>query len=275
MVPEEIDMLVTSDPGQGAINRSSDGSVFNIQLQEPIEIERDALSVKIQVEEATIWWVVPNIITGENDTFYVFGDNDAAGTELFTVVIAQGLYDLAGINLALLSGLEALGAKTSPEPLVQFSEDAATQKVILRLNYTNTTVDFTQSDTPRLILGFDSAVIGPEAGAPLNILADNVAAFNQINNFLIHSDIIGRGLRFNNTYNNTIAQVLIDVPPGSQIVSTPFHPAKSNGQELAGAKRTNIRFWLTDDQNRPVDTNGEFWTARLSITYLRPFVLEK
>ena len=80
-------------------------------------------------------------------------------------------------------------------------------------------------------------------------------------------------IRFNNNYNQTIGQVLIDVAPGSQIVSKPFNPARINAPELAGATRTNLRFWLTDDEDRRVDTNSEYWTARIVIHYLKPYVI--
>jgi len=270
MINEEISWLVSSDPSQGARNVSSNGDRFEVNLETALSIPKDAINVKVACEESTIWWVVPNIITGVNDKFRCFGDNDAAGTQNFVVTIPQGLYDLAGLNSAVLSGLESLGAKTSPEPLVQLGADSATQKVIIRQNYTNVTVDFTGTDTFRDIIGFDSQVIPANAAAPIDILADNTASFNQINHFLIHSDLVGKGIRFNNAYNQTIAQVLIDVSPGSQIVSTPFHPAKSDANELAGARRSNIRFELTDDQNRSVNTNGEFWTSRIVISYQRP-----
>ena len=84
-----------------------------------------------------------------------------------------------------------------------------------------------------------------------------------------------KGIRFNNNYNQTIGQVLIDVPSGSQIVSKPFNPARVNAPELAGTTRTNLRFWLTDDEDRRVNTNNEYWSARIVIHYLRPFVVDK
>ena len=65
MIPEEISMIVTSDPNAGAINRSADGSYFEIQLQDGLQLPKEALNVNISMEEASIWWVVPNIITGE------------------------------------------------------------------------------------------------------------------------------------------------------------------------------------------------------------------
>ena len=280
MVPEEISLLVSSDPSQGAVNRNKDGNAFEIQLDESIEIPKDALNVNVSVEEATVWWVVPNIITGQNDTFYIFGDLAAGGTQLFTVKIEQGLYDLTGLNNSLQSGLEALGARTvdgsnNPLPLVSLAPDDATQKVLLRFNYPNVYVDFQPADTPREILGFDALQYGPFVTAPLNILAPNTAAFNQVNYFLIASDLVQKGIRFNNRYNQVITQVLINVAPGSQIVSTPFNPAKSSAQELAGAKRSNIRFRLTDDKLRPVNTNGEYFTCRVVIRYLRPMVITK
>ena len=101
-------------------------------------------------------------------------------------------------------------------------------------------------------------------------LADNAAAFNTINSFLIHSDLVSRGIRLNNNYNQTLGQVLIDVSPGSQIVSKPFNPPRVSADELAGTIKSTIRFWLTDQSNAAVDTNSEYWTARIVISFMRP-----
>lgn len=270
-VPEEISMIVSSDPQNGASNRSADGSYFEVQLQDGLKVPKDALNVNISVEEATIWWSVPNIITGENDKVYITGPDTLNVVQNYVLTIPQGLYDLAGINEAIARELEAGGAKIDPEPLITLSPDEATQKVQLRFNYATVSIDFTQNDTPRDILGFDAQVYTPVPDNPL--LAPNVAAFNTVNYFLIHSDLTNKGIRFNNNYNQTIGQVLIDVAPGSQIVSKPFNPARINAPELAGATRTNLRFWLTDDEDRRVDTNSEYWTARIVIHYLKPFVV--
>jgi hypothetical protein len=280
LIPQERSILITSDPQQGAVNRSADGSAFEIQLDEAIQIPKEALNVQVSVEEATVWWTVPNIITGINDTFYIFGDDDqlVPVPQLFVVQIPQGLYDLTGLNNALQSGLEAQGARTvdalnNALPLVSLAPDDATQKVLLRFNYPNVTVDFSQPNTPRAILGFDSLLYGPFIGAPLNILAPFVAAFNQVNYFLIESDLVQSGIRFNNRRTQVVTQVLIDVAPGSQIVSKPFNPPRISAQELAGSKRTNIRFRLTDQNLRSVNTNQEYYTARMVIKYYIPMVL--
>ena len=136
-------------------------------------------------------------------------------------------------------------------------------------------VDFIPEDTFRDILGFNKEQYGPFPIAPINDLAPNVAAFNTVNSFYIGSDIVQRGIRINNSYNGIISQVLINVSPGSQIVSKPFNPAKSSAQELAGAKRSNLRFRLTDDKLRPVNTNSEFWTSRVVIRWQSPYLISR
>jgi hypothetical protein len=274
MVPHEISLLASSDPEAGAINRSADGSQFEIQLEDALRIPQKAVNITLDVEEATVWWSVPNIITGENDKMYITAPDTLDVLTPYTITIPQGLYDLTALNQAILRELENAGAKINPTPVIGLSPDDATQKVELRFNYVGIQVDFTQPDTPRVILGFNSQVIGPNVVAPQTYLADNTAAFNQVNYFLIHSDLTNKGIRFNNSYSQTVSQVLIDVPPGSQIVSKPFNPAKINSPELKGASRTNIRFWLTDDRNRPVNTNNEFFTCRVAIKFLIPHVIQ-
>ena len=359
IVPEEISMIVSSDPKQGAINKSPDGSYFEIGLQDGLMLPPDALNINISVEEATVWWTVPNIITEENDKMYFTAPGTSSKSELgfpastwfdvleptpgnyelriehltgqmpivfqvgytfkpltgpntnqvftitnvisatdliqrftitgtilstetlnygdfegtnpnasFNITIPQGLYDLTGLNSSIARELEIQGAPA----FITLNPDEATQKVEMRFNFAGVSVDFTQPNTFKDILGFDSDIYGPFT-QPTPILAPNTAAFNTVNYFLVHSDLTNKGIRFNNSYNQTIGQVLIDVPPGSQITSQPRNPAKINAPELAGATRTTLRFWLTDDANRRVNTNNEYWSARIVIHYLRPFVI--
>jgi len=274
MVQQEISILVSSDPASGARNVSADGSQFEIQLEGALSIPAEAVNITLDVEESTVWWVVPNIITGVNDKLYITVPraSDNALTA-YVVVIPQGLYDLTGLNQAINRELQNQGAKIDPNNTVNLLPDDATQRVEISLTYLGSEIDFTPIDTFRDILGFNSQIIGPTIIAPYIQVADNTASFNQVNYFLIHSDLTNKGIRFNNQYNQTISQVLIDVPPGSQIVSRPFNPAKINAHELGGSKRTTIRFWLTDDKNRAVNTNGEFFTCRVAIKYLIPHII--
>ena len=273
MVSHEISLLVSSDPSSGAKNISPDGSRFEVQLEDPIHIPKEALNITVDVEESTVWWVVPNIILNTNDKLYLNVPNVADVITAYIVTVPQGLYDLNGLNNAVLRELQNAGAKITPSPTITFGADAATQKVVLTLNYIGSSIDFTPNNTFRNILGFNPQIIGPTIIAPYSQIADITASFNQVNYFLIHSDLTSKGIRFNNNYNQTISQVLIDVAPGSQIVSKPFNPARISCPELADGSRKILRFWLTDDKNREINTNNEYWTARISLRYMMPHIM--
>ena len=189
----------------------------------------------------------------------------------YAITIPNGLYDLNGLNQSILRELENAGAKNDPNVLFSLSPDEATKNFEIGFNFDSVSIDFTQPNTFKEILGFNSQVVGPYATVPRNILADNVAAFNQVNYFIIHSDLTNSGIRFNNQYDQAVAQVLIDVSPGSQIVSTPYNPPRIMVDELVNTKRDLIRMWLTDDKNRRINTNSENWSCRLLIKYLRPY----
>ena len=283
LVPEELNFIVTSDPTQGAKNVSKNGSRFTVRLEEAIEIPKNAMNVSLSVPEATVWWTVPNIITGENDRLYVTGPTQAnpAAIQSSVLTIPLGLYDASGLNETVQNLLENAGYQTTDgvpaisKPIFTFTTDEATSKIIIRFEYPTVSIDFTPIDTPRDILGFNALVYGPYVTAPQNITAPNVAGFNTVNYFLLHSDLVEQGIRFNNSYNQTMAQVLIDVAPGSQIVSKPFNPAKSDCSRLAGSRIDTFSVWLTDDAQREVNTNNEYFTARISIRWLHPHALHE
>lgn len=270
LVEYEENLLISSNPAAGSSNLSPDGSRFELNFRPALQIPQNATDITVSAEESEVWWTVPNITTNSNDKMYITAPNVADVLTPFIITIPQGLYDLTGLTQAVQRELENAGAKISPNPVVSFSPDDATQKVEMRFNYVGTQVDFTPIDTFRIILGFNSAVVGPNVSAPLNYIAPNVAEFNQINYFLIHSNLVKYGIRYGNQFNQTLARVLINTAPGSQIISTPFNPPRINANELAGVKKDDLQFWLTDDQNRPVNTNGEYWSTRIVIRFKVP-----
>lgn len=353
MNTDEISLIVSSDPTQGAFNRSTDGSYFEIKLEDGgIQIPKKATSCFLTVEEATVWWTVSNITSANNvlritgpsavevvsnhnlgypntalisatgtlfritgtslptgvfqvgdyirvestgqeyyvsvinsDTTSLFecqttnttviapnaGDFErqrgGAGVQLYTVTLPPGLYDLTLLNNEVARQLENEGASSATEPILSFSANTASQRVQIRFPFPNSAIDFTGTDTPRDILGFNSGIYGPYSSAPITQTAQNVASFNLINYFLLHCDLTSLGIRFNNQYSQVVSQILINKPPGSQILYTPFNPARISVPELIGATRTSIRVYLTDDQNRRVDTNGEYYSARFKIQW--------
>jgi hypothetical protein len=354
MNTDEISLIVSSDPTQGAFNRSADGSYFEIRLDDGgIQIPKKATSCFLTVEEATVWWTVSNITTANNvlrisgpsavetvsnhnlgfpssalisvvggpllritgtglptgvfqvgdyirinatgQEYYVSvinsntsslfecqttnattlspnaGDFErqrgGGGVQQYIVTLPPGLYDLTLLNNEVARQLENAGASSATEPIISFSANTASQRVQIRFPFPSSALDLTGSDTPRDILGFVSNTYGNNPSAPFTETAQNVASFNQINYFLLHCDLTSLGIRFNNQYSQVVSQILINKPPGSQILYTPFNPARISVPELIGATRTSIRVYLTDDQNRRIDTNGEYYSARFKIQW--------
>ncbi|MFO0001476.1 MAG: hypothetical protein ACK559_10115, partial [bacterium] len=62
-IDNEISLLVSSDPSQGASQISTDGASFSINLgTDGIKIPKNAYNVKVSVESSAIWWSIPNIL---------------------------------------------------------------------------------------------------------------------------------------------------------------------------------------------------------------------
>lgn len=247
-----IELILDSNPANGAQNVSADGSQFEVVMDDMLDLT-EFKNLDVSVPASSIWWVIPNITLGVNNQVYV----NYLATD-YVLVIPQGLYDLNGCDEAISRALAAAGLPVAP-PLFQLQADSNTQRVLIKFNFAGVSLDFTQPDTPRLIWGFDPNVVGPSTLGE-TVTADSQAAFNQINYFLIHSDIADQGIRFNGSFNQSIGVAQIVVAPGSLNVYEPVHPATFSQNPF---KRKRMKFWLTDDQNRNVNTNGEFYSFRL------------
>ncbi len=266
MQKKEITFIISSDVLNGATNKSADGSTFDVQLEQPLQIPANASNVTLEVQTATIWWTVPNILTGVNDKFRLKEPLVNAGA--FTdVIIPQGLYDLVGLAAAIEREIVDAGYTAG---MFTFSGDTATQKVVIAFNIANSEIDFTATETFRGILGFDSQVLANVAVLGKTFLAENVANFNVLEYFLMTTDLVDAGLRFNNTWNQIMARVYVDVAPGSQIVYTPQWPAKSGCNKLRGRAVQTMHFTLTDQNNNLVNTAGEDYSAEIVIKYDLP-----
>ena len=101
LIPTEISIIVSSDANGGAKNVSSDGSYFEIQLEDGLKIPKEALNVNISVIESSIWWTVPNILTDVNDKLYFNYEG-----QHHVVIIPQGLYTFSSLKTEILKFYE-------------------------------------------------------------------------------------------------------------------------------------------------------------------------
>lgn len=274
LVPQEISMVVSSNPGLGAQNLSTTANsfdAFRVQLEEPLAVPANAQNVTLRVEATNVWNNQPNIITGVNDKLRVTAPDTLDVLTIYDITIPQGSYSVSELNQRIQVELANAGAKTSPDPVISITPDEATQKIELRLNYLGVIVDFTIANSCWEILGFTPAsVIGPPTIAGESFLAPNEAKFNVINFYLISSNLVSRGIRTNNTYRNIINQTNINVRPNSLIVSEPFNPSVIQTDELKGQVRSTFEVRLLKDDFTPANTRGEYFSVRMSIRYLIP-----
>jgi len=273
LVKTEIPIVVSSNPAIGAYNLSTTPNsfdAFRVDLDQPIHIPRNARNCVLEVLSTSIWNNEPNIITGVNDTLRVTGPDTLNVITVYDLTIPQGSYSVSELNQRIQIELSNAGAKTSPDPLISLTPDEATQKIEIKIFYNGAIVDFTQPNSCWEILGFNNTDILTATFDGESFLAPNEASFNVINFYLISSNLVSQGLRFNNTYRQIINQTNIDVRPNSLIVSQPFNPSRIECPELVGQVRSNFDIRLLKDDFTPANTRGEYFSVRLSLSYLEP-----
>ncbi len=261
----KIPFIFSSSEEAGAINISSDGSSFQVELEQPLIVPRESKNCYITVQNSTAWWNIFNIVQGINDRIDV-EYFDGIITVNHTITIEEGLYNLDHLTEEI--GRELL-ANSLPQDLFVLVPDQSTQKTVIQFNYSGVQLDLSIVRNFADLIGFNERLV-PQAGQTIGVQyekSDSIANFNTIDYLLIHSDIISRGIRINDRYQNVISQMFINVAPGSQIVDSPFNPPEIPAEELIGEKRTTIRFWLTDQNNNLVNTQHELFSCRLVIHY--------
>lgn len=255
-------MTFSSNPALGALAPSSDGSFFNVQLDNPITIPKAAVSCSIDIIAASIWYVQPNISAalGNNNFTYIYNGISR------TILIPDGLYSLENLNSIISKEFLSQGFDPS---LINLSGDYSTQKVVMTFSDTNIQVNFNVANSIRTVLGFNAGLV-PAVIQPANyfVYGNTEAAFNTINNFYIKSSLANEGLAINSVSFNIIGN--IPIPPNSAgrlINYAPTITTKVDTNELIGKSTSNFSFQLLDDSLRPAPTVGEFYSFTLRITY--------
>lgn len=267
LVEHTTSYIFSSDIANGAQNKTVDGHSFEVELNEPISIPREAVNCTLEVSQARIWYTTPNISANLNNNklyFQVAAVYDP-GT-LIELTFPAGLYSVSGLNNQL--GL-LLNAEGYDSDLITIAANNATQQTVITAKDVNVIIDFSQVDTIRDILGFDSQQLGPSTAGE-TFPSDRIANFNSLDSYLIHSDIVSNGIPVNNTGANIIASVPITNSPGSQIIYQPFNPDRSLLNELIGFPRNSFRVWITNQNNEPLDTNNENYSIVVVIRYQLP-----
>ncbi len=261
LLEKQVSYFFNSATEAGAVKIGTLGNIFEIQLNNPIQIPRDAIDCTLEVPEASIWNSSPNISADIGNNLLTF----TQGATPFSIVIPDGLYGVEDLNSTCKLFFQD---NALDEDLFIFTGNDSTQSVILSFNYAGTTITFGPG-TCFDVLGWNlNDVVGPSA-APLpdNYAAPNVAAFNRVVGYFIKTNLISGGIPQNINSTGIIARVPIDVPVGSLINYAPRNPVRCDATELIGNAKQRFIFRLVDQLERDVSTASEEWALTVIIRY--------
>ena len=151
-----------------------------------------------------------------------------------------------------------------------FGDDIESLKIIPNFNTNKVrielangyTVDFSQANTIRTLLGFDSIVVSTDQEG------NSIASVNTVEKVLIHTSLV------NSTYlgssvSDVIGEHILDKPPGSQLQEKPAPLIWIPMSENISRDIDHIRVYYTDQNNDPINFVGESTTVQLYIRKMR------
>ena len=246
---------------------SDNKDFFTVQLDNPISVPDKAVSCKIALFSASIWNSSPNIVKGRNDTFTYYTNHPESPT---VITIPQGQYSLSDIQNTLDYRIRTQHpddvAEDNSLPLFQFISHDVLQKVVMKINNIDYTVDFSEKSSIGPILGFNRQSYHNNTYLSQSHLAENVAKINQINAYLVQSSLVENGIPVNNTPTNILGEIPIIGDPNSQIVYQPFQPIFIQCDNMIGRSTKNLWFKITNEKLEPV-INKEDWSLVVVISY--------
>ena len=259
---KQLSYTFSSNTSTGAQNIQNNGASFSVALNSPIYIPKGTVDCTVEVLQAAVWNVSPNIAAEFGNNRLRFAYNEIS----YTFVIPDGLYSLTDLNTTISRLLANAGL---PRNLFLLSGDQSTQKTVITYTLAGVLIDFDIINSIRTVLGFD-ARLSPAGGnsvAGQSDFSDNTAVFNRINSFFVRSSMVNNGLPLNNVGSGIIAAVPISAKPGSQINYAPTIPIAVDASNLPGTTLQFISFDLLDQDLRYVNTVGDYWSITLAIKY--------
>lgn len=276
-MPSEC-FIFSSDSKNGAINRSVDGSRFTIQFTDPFFLPPNAYNAKLQVVQANIWNVSPNISPQLGNNILQITDNN--GTH--TIQIATGLYDVDTLYAQMSYQFDNLLLNRPFFPfkqMVDITGNESTNRLYITFTKAATTANLEfiwANSTISSLMGFNptSLTKPPEPStddASFTLLSDDSPKFNVYNSFIIHSDIVSAGIRLNNNYDSIIAQIPITSSVGTLDTYRAQEPsifALCNNLIGPRNQKWSAEFWITSETNVPLDQRGEYFDFVVIISWL-------
>jgi hypothetical protein len=198
---------------------------------------------EVALLELDTYYTFPNITEKNNTLKY-----RKVGEAWITLKIPTGSYEIHSIR-------DWIFKKVGDKKKIILQSDGSTLKCTLTIEK-GYEVSFEVDDSIANLLGFKKRTY-PEG----ENLGEEIVNILQINSILVHMDIV------KNSYIKGVSEPVIyaffpNVQPGVKIVETPrnlvYLPITTN-------YITSIQVWLTDQDNKLLNTQGEYLTVRLHL----------
>lgn len=263
MPKKHINIFVNSNPTSGSINLSSDKSSFVVPLLPPLRIPSNARDIHVCLVNANIFYTFQNIKSNNNKIYYT---NDLSNPTKYYVEFLEGLYSLDLLNETLQNLL--VNNDIAHKNIFEFIADEASGRVLVKFNTTGYQVYF-PSDTMYSLLGinlntkFPTSTLSVEAKS---YYAQNVANFGSVSSILFRTSLSNEFI-YNQKSSDVLANINIDVSPGSIINYQPNNLVYVHSENLAGQTINSIQIRITDQNENPLNTNNEYYTGLIELSY--------
>ena len=260
----------SSDPAAGALNVSSDGTQFTVQLSDPLGAPSDAKACHVGVVTGSIWNYSPNIGPGlgpagvDDNKFQYTTSTGTPGT--YNITFPTGQYSIAAISSYLATAFVNNGHAAN---LFVIGGQAATGLSTLTILTLGDTARFEAAGSIASILGFPAvAVVAASAG--VTVYGTTQAQLNRVNTYLISSpNFIRGGIPTNANTAGLLVAIPITAKPGSQINYQAMNVLWTPAPDIVGKSKTNFSFRLTNEAGLPAPTAGDYWSFTIVIRYER------
>ena len=281
-VEQEVSLITTNDPNTGALNVNPGFSTWSFEVANGLTIPHNARNATIECPQAAVWYSSQLIkSTGPNKLNITIDDN-LVPPVTYTIEFAPGLWSLESLNEQINYSLIQQSFSSTFGDFFQIEGNTATGKTRIVFSIASssysTTLDFTDDDTIFALLGWNQGDtpqnFPPASSAPVYPQtrdSPNQAAFDATGSYLFSTNLCGGvGMPTNSTQGNVLAQILIDVSAGSQIVYRPPIPTKISADHLIGKVVNQANFSITNEKGQEVSFNGEINTFIILLKWLVP-----
>jgi len=226
---------------------------FNVRFDEPLSLPPHGIDCTLQTDEVIVTNANPNLTEPSDFTY-----------NGLTYTIPIGLWSVSELEDEMNALIAAVPAPTVQDTHITLTGIQAIGRVRI---YNELGLTFPSPTSNQLVtlLGLS---VGQLPLVPLSLTqGDNLAAFDVQDSYVVATDLVSNGIRFNNDYAQVISVVHITTGAGGLIVFSPVQPAIIPTPELLGVLKSRIQLRLLKNDLTPVDTRGTDWSARVRIKW--------